>query len=467
MSSFHSYPFVALSRIQRPLTSRGRSFAGAVTSSGGVGGGGGTGMIRAGDGSSSTTTGTTPASMAFTGAGGLPQPPIPRRDEQAVTWVGAAPKDWDSSLLPRQAETSTEPLVDPPVPIPNPYGWMRDDDRTREEVLNHLHAENNYTTAVTAHLDGLRDTLYREMLSSIQETDYTTPRPDGDFYYYTRTFEGKSYTVHCRAPRNESRPKNSTENLHIDWDGTAETPILPGEQIVLDVNQIAEGKSYCSTGTVKTSPSHQLLGYAVDFKGDEVCQLYIRRLDNHEEYAIEDLQISGSFRWGQDDNTVFYMKLDAAKRPYQLYRRRLDTNQEELLFEEKDELFWMGIYKSMDDRYLFLQLESKETSEIHYLDLQDSSAVLQCIAQRRPKVLYEVEYRNRQWWIQSNVGGLPNMALFTSPAIPNSETFWRLVLDGDQQPIFEGGLDRSLDQITCFANHVVASGREGAYHGSG
>ncbi|GAX13167.1 oligopeptidase B [Fistulifera solaris] len=385
-------------------------------------------------------------------------PPVARRDEDAVYYTGVAPPGWDLKY-PRQGMNSPEPLLDPPVATPNPYGWMRDDKRDKEEVQQHLRAENEYTQAVTAHLEGLREELYQEMLSSIQETDYTTPRPDGEYSYYTRTFQGKSYTVHCRAPR-------PCEDGLIEWDGLAETPILPGEQVVLDVNELAEGKPYCSTGTVKHSPSHKLLAYAADFSGNEICQLFVKDLTTGEiVHQDDDLEIYGSLRWGADDNTIFFLKMDETQRPYQLYRRTLDgSNPDELLFEEKDELFWMGISKSLDGKYLFVQVESKETAEVHYLDLHDASSTLQCIAKRRPKVLYDVEHRNGKWWIQSNVGSLPNMALFTAPAVANCEAQWKLVsvkdADGSMRTVFDGGYDRSLDSVTCFKKHVVAYGRE-------
>lgn len=92
-------------------------------------------------------------------------PPIPRRDESRVVYAGIAPSsNWDSKI-PRQSNDSTEKLLDPPVAIPDPYGWIRDDDRTNTEVLEYLQAENNYSMSVTKHLKGLQEELYNEFLS--------------------------------------------------------------------------------------------------------------------------------------------------------------------------------------------------------------------------------------------------------------------------------------------------------------
>jgi oligopeptidase B len=414
-----------------------------------------------------------------------PVPPVAFRDEvNGFVYAGVAPESWDSSI-PRQTETSTEPLIDPPVRVADPYHWMRDDKRTNEQVLQHLRNENDYTNAVTQHLqqnasDGKNsvvDTLYHEMLSVIQETDYTTPRPNKDFMYYTRTIQGKAYTIHCRAPRDSHMLWNSS----MSDDEKKITPISIGEQITLDINDLAVNQSYCSVGSVKASPSQQLLAYTVDFTGDEKCTLFIKNLVTQEIVHDNDasFEIYGSIQWGMDtDTTVYYLKLDHAQRPFQVYRRtfyNLDdsifttitkTNTayvDTLLFEDLDDSNWVGIYKSKDDRFLFIEASSKETTEIHYIDLSQplDSQEVRCIAPRRQKVLYEVDHRDGFWWICSNVNNLPNMALFTAPAVPNCQNLWTMVTSAiTAEPIFDGGYTRSLDGVTCFVNHVVAYGRE-------
>jgi len=334
---------------------------------------------------------------------------------------------------------------------------MRDEARTNEEVLQHLTDENAYTESLTSHLGPLRESIYKDMVGSIQETDYSLPRPRGAFVYYSRTFEGKSYSVHCRAPR-------PSDDSTIDWDGSADNPILPGEDVLLDVNELAKGKSYCSTGTVKTSESQKLLAYTVDFSGDETCLLFIKSLETGEMVDHEEnLQIYGRVIWGSDDKTIFYLKLDPAKRPFQVYKRTLGTDIKDdvLLFEDLDDINYVSAGKSMDGKYLFIETSSSESSEWHYLDLEDPQATLQCVAKRRNKVLYEVEHRLGEWWITSNVGGTPNMRLMKSPATHDCENEWKDVVGEDDSKLFDGGYDRALDGVTAFRTHVVAEGREG------
>jgi len=381
--------------------------------------------------------------------------PIARREEDRVVLAGVL-NDPESKLI-RQSEDSTEKLLDPPIGVPDPYGWLRDEKREDKEVLDHLKAENTYTEKLTDHLDGLRTKLYDEMLSSIQETDYTLPRPKGKYVYYSRTFEGKSYTTYYRAPR-EDVPDV------IDWDGKAESPVLPGEEIVMDVNQLAEGRKYCSMGAVSTSPSQKLLAYSVDYTGAETCEMHVVDLMNKGETVDHDpkLEISGEIIWGKDDSTLFYTKMDEAHRPFQVYKRILGSDKEdEMIFEEKDELYWVGIGKSLDKKYIFVETSSKETSEAHFLDLEDPDAGLKCVAKKRSKVLYDVEHRNGYWWISTNFGGTPNMRLMTSPANANCEEEWKDVTDGSGNKLFDGSIDRALDGVEAFKSHVVAAGREG------
>ena len=452
--------------------------------------------------SSSGPDGTTTTTTSSTTIISRREPPRPPREEDRVVWAGIAPPGWgDTTNIPRQAQESSEPLLDPPIPIADPYGWMRDDQRTNPIVLNHLADENAYTEAWTNHLmSSVRDQLYQEMVSSIQETDYTVPRPKGDYYYYTRTYQGMSYTQHVRAPKYPHPPHPPPSQLSsadgttdstlplplpslptVVWDGSNDTPILMGEQSLLDVNVLAQGQSYCSTGGIKTSPSQRLLAYTVDFTGGETYQLTVKDIETN---AIIDhdptLETSGNIVWGHEDSILFYMKMDSNHRPYQLYRRRIgdigtqpnDSNQhpndqhpnqqqsDELLWEEPDDMYYSHISKTLDGKFLLLEIASKETSEIWYLDLETPETTLQCIAPRRNKVLYEVEHRHGTWWIQTNEGGTPNMKLMTCPVGGTPED-WTLVNDPNDVPLFDGSYDRSLEGVTAFDSHIVLTGRQG------
>lgn len=269
---------------------------------------------------------------------------------------------------------------------------LRDDEREDEEILEYLKSENEYSRAVTAHLKGSQDALYREFLSrcvrarvcrvaareplvrlgtvptlepsprqmftrpaaprrsapcvstarSIQETDHSTPRPRGNHWYYTRTFKGSSYPTYCRAPR-------IGDSLEVDWDGTRGSPVLPGEEAYLDVNALADGRSYCSVGSVEVSPSRRLVAYAVDYSGDEKYEMHVKDLETGVDVAMKEAGTDGKLLevdglvWGKDDRTLYYTTMDEQHRPFRLFQRKnwkSDEPTDTLLKEELDDLFW-------------------------------------------------------------------------------------------------------------------------------
>lgn len=240
----------------------------------------------------------------------------------------------------------------------------------------------------------------------------------------------------------------------------------------MDVNKLAEGKSYCSLGAARMSPSQTHLAYSVDFTGDEIYQVFVRDLSTGQEYPLEDvdnpgtlLETSGTVIWGQDEATLFYMTMDPAHRPYRLYQRtgwkETSTSKDILLQEELDDVYWSHAYKSLDGTYLFFESASSETSEIWFLKLTDETPKMQCVAPRKTKVLYEVEHRDGEWWIWTNVDDSPNMKLMTAPATADCAKDWSLVLDASGEAAFDGSLVKALDSVTVLEKYVVVQGREG------
>jgi len=246
----------------------------------------------------------------------------------------------------------------------------------------------------------------------------------------------------------------------------------------LNVNDLAKDFDYCVVEDVEPSPLQERLAYSVDFTGGERYALLVQNVATGELVENGSLvnDTDGTLVWGNDDDTYYYLKLDESLRPYQVYRHQISSNQnenlseDELIFEEPDEMFWLGIHKTMDGRYLMIGSESTETSEVHFLDLQQQQQTrdshepvaphVQCLAQRRKKVLYEIDHRHGTWWIHSNVGNLPNYALFSAPAVAHCQDLWQPVLLHGE-PLFDGGPGhRSLDDVTCLDSHVLLSGRE-------
>ena len=244
-------------------------------------------------------------------------------------------------------------LIDPPLERQDDYFWLRDDKRADEAVLAHLRAENVHfeSSAEAMGLSEVHAALYAETKAYLKESDTSAPEPHGEFEYYRRTVEGKAYAMHCRRPR-----------------GAAEGD---GEQVVLDENAVAAGTSHCEVHAVEPSPSQRLLAYTVDTTGYETYDVRFINLETGE--ALEETlkEVDGGIAWGADDRFLYYAKMDDTHRPYQLWRHALGTPQTDdvKLLEEADELYWMGFGKTRSGRFLVTQLETKETAEVHLIDL--------------------------------------------------------------------------------------------------
>jgi len=241
----------------------------------------------------------------------------------------------------------------PPLERIDPYFWMRDDTRKRVDVIDHLNAENQYCEKKLEHLSSLRDELYSEMLYHMKETDQTMPYNYGPYKYYSKTEKGLSYPIHCRK---------ITE--------------MGEECVVLDGNEIAKGFEYCDINSIDPSPSHRLLAYSVDNNGYETYRLRVKSLepategtDSSEQYLVDIADTSGAVVWGNDDSTLFYLKMDAEHRPFQLWLHVVG-GEDLLLLQEDDGSFWMDVDKTQDQRYLVVSLESPETSEQYVVDLR-------------------------------------------------------------------------------------------------
>lgn len=251
------------------------------------------------------------------------------------------------------------------------FEWMR--QKTSQEVLDHLNAENAYTEAVTADQEALREAIYAEIKAHTVETDQSVPvRRDG-WWYFARTEEGKQYAVQCRVPAQD------TGDRLADWTPPAIEPgvRLDGEQVLLDGNAEAEGKPFFSLGGMHVSPDGTLLAYAVDNAGDERFTLRIRDLRTGQELddVVED--IAYDVRFDRTGTRVFYTQWDASWRPYRVMVHTLGTDPADdvMLFEEGDPGMWTGFEGVADRTQLLIGVGNSEVSETWVVDLPAEEGV--------------------------------------------------------------------------------------------
>jgi oligopeptidase B len=312
--------------------------------------------------------------------------------------------------------------------------WLR--DRDDPDVIAYLEAENDWTEQATAHTAALQEKLFEEIKGRIQETDVSAPAGFGDWWYYTRSFEGSQYGVHCR------RPRTAGESAATALAGTAD------EQVLLDENVLAEGHEYFALGSAQISPDHRRLAYSTDTEGDEVYTLRVRDLETDADLAD---QIPGTYygvEWGEDNATLFYTVLDEAKRPWRVYRHGVgdDPTGDVLVHQEDDDAFHVGIGKTRSREWLVIASNSAVTSEVRVIPATDPTREPRMIAPRRQDVEYDVDHRGDRFFIVTN-DGAENFKLVEAPVEDPGVERWRDVVPHRD--------DVRLLAVDAFADHLV------------
>ena len=278
----------------------------------------------------------------------------------------------------------------------DPYEWMRDKDskRTRDYVA----AQNDLCETRNAHLEGLRNTLFDELKSHVQETDMSVPvRMDG-YWYFARTQEGKQYAVQCRIP-----VKGQDDWTPPEVDPLGAPGSLPGEHVVFDANEESAGHDFFRLGGMDLSRDGRWMLYGVDTEGDERYDFRIRDLGKpvalepgHASQADlpEVFEGVGGACFTPDGEYVFWVELDDAWRPCAVWRHRVGTpvESDKCVFREEDERFWVGVGLSFDERNIVIGTGSKTTTEVLMLPVNRPEGEFKPFIPRKTDVEYDVSF---------------------------------------------------------------------------
>jgi oligopeptidase B len=310
------------------------------------------------------------------------------------------------------------------------YYWLR--DKTNQDVLDYLESENDYTKEILGHTEQLQTQLYEEMKGRIQETDEEVPYRVDDYYYYSRTVEGQQYSIYCRKQ------------------GSLDAP----EEILLDLNQFEKDYKYIDLGVYKVSPDHQTLAYSLDATGAEDFHVFFKNLQTGEIQSEKITTTGYSGEWANDNQNYFYTTQDHAKRDYRLYRHKLGQSQteDELIYEEKDELFRLNLTKTRDMKYLELLTKSIETTEIHLIDADQPESELFTISPRQKGLQYKIAHHNGTLFILTNKEDAKNNQIMTAKVEHPGQDHWQTMITHNPE-VFLTGLD-------SFENHLVIYKRE-------
>jgi len=330
----------------------------------------------------------------------------------------------------------------------DPWFWLS--DRDDPAVLDYLRAENAYTHVALAHTEELQHQLFSEIVARIQETDVSVPVRRERYEYFSRTIEGLQYDIHCRRAA-------ATPGLP----DTASPPgAAAGETVVLDENVLAEGHDYFAVGDLTIAPDQSVMGFSTDTTGGERYVLRFRALDTAA--ALVDLVTNTYYgvAWANDNRTVFYTRPDDAMRPWQVWRHVLGTptDTDVLVFEERDDRFFVTIERARTGRFLMITSASKVTTEVRLVDADNPVAAPLLVQPREQGHEYHVEHHDGRGgdrlWVLSNADGAANFRLLVTPTATPGREHW--------VPVLPHRPDVRLDDVDAFTGHLVVSERADA-----
>ena len=306
------------------------------------------------------------------------------------------------------------------------YYWLRDIDNPA--VIAYLEEENTYTEEMLAHKEVLREELYNEILARIPQEDKSVPYFRNRYYYYTVFEQDSEYPLYMRK------------------EGSLESP----DEMLLDMNLLAEGYSYFQIEDISISPDNNIMAFSVDTMGNHQCTILFKNLAAGEMLDDRVLNASGEVAWANDSRTFFFGHLDATNRTDRIMRRELGSTDEELVHFEEDPMFWPWVYRSISGDFILLGTSSRDSSEVWFLETDNPSGDFTIIQPRTENLKYSVYPSQKQFYILTNLEA-ENYRLMTSDIESPSIDNWVEVIPHRQDVLLEG--------LDIFSRFMVLSER--------
>jgi oligopeptidase B len=300
------------------------------------------------------------------------------------------------------------------------YYWLR--QRENPAVIQYLEAENAYTAEMMKPAERLREEIYQEILGRIQQTDLDVPTKRGDYFYYSRTEEGKQYPIFARKHRALDAP----------------------EELLLDCNVLAEGKPYFALGALAASEDHRWLAYSVDETGAEEFTVFVKDLSTGELLPDRIPKTSAGLVWANDNKTFFYTTFDETRRPEKVHRYEVGSKTSEVVFTESDQQFTFEMGKTRSRKYLLIvSVNASKTSEVLYLDADAPQSGFHLYQPRQEGVEYYLDHWRGEFVVRTNEGGATN---------------FKVLMGGKE--LWPESPDATVDEIEAFENYLVLQTRE-------
>lgn len=265
------------------------------------------------------------------------------------------------------------------------YYWLRDDERENPDVLDYLHAENDYGQKVMASQQALQDRLLKEMVARIPQQDHSVPYTKHGYRYQRRYENGNEYPIYTRQAVDSAQ-----------W------------EILLDANQRASHSEFYTMGALDISPDNQIMALAEDFLSRRQYGIRFRNLSTGSWYPEVLENVSASFAWANDSRTLWYVRKDKKTLlPWQVWRHTIGEPQsaDQLVYEEQDDTFYVSVHKTTSEHFVLISLNSSTTSEILLLDAEYAEAKPQVFSPRVKDHEYNLDHYNHHFYVRSNQEG--------------------------------------------------------------
>ncbi|MEM1216920.1 MAG: prolyl oligopeptidase family serine peptidase, partial [Bacteroidota bacterium] len=320
------------------------------------------------------------------------------------------------------------------------YYWMKLTDEQKnaetpdaqtQEVVNYLEAENSYLDDMMSHTKDFQNDLFEEMKGRIKEDDSSVPYKDNGYYYITRYEEGQDYPIYSRKQ------------------GTLEAE----EEILLNVNELAEGFNYFQVGGRAVSPNNEILAYGEDTLSRRIYTIRFKNLQTGELLADEIPNSSGRAVWANDNQHVFYSVKDETLRPVKIYRHKLGTSSEDdvLVYEEMDDTFMAFVYKTKSKKYIVVGAYQTLSQEYQVLDADQPTGEFRMIQPRERGLEYGIAHYGDKFYIRTNLDAR-NFRLMSTPEDATTKENWTEVIPHRDDVLLEG--------MDIFKDYLVLSERK-------
>jgi len=297
----------------------------------------------------------------------------------------------------------------------DPYYWLN--ERENQEVISYLEAENAYTSAMLKHTEEFQTELYDEIVGRIKQTDMSVPYKRNGYYYYSRYEEGKEYPVYCRKK------------------GTLEAE----EEIMLNVNEMAEGYSYFQVGGISVSHNNKIIAYGVDTVSRRKYTIHFKDLETGELYDDAIQNTTGYAPWAADNKTVFYTRKDEVTlRPDKIYKHVLGAEPaaDPMIYHEEDETFRTVVSLSKSMEYIMIGSFSTLSTEYRFLNSSKPDGEFKVFQARQPDLEYFISHYKDKFYIRTNLDA-KNFRLMETPVVKTGMKHWKEVIPHREDVLLE------------------------------